>query len=77
MIKTLIWLSKKILPKKLYLKISLIKHYINEIINFSYLNNEKIFKKIYKKQIWGSDKKFKYYSGSGSHEKKIIVPYIK
>ena len=25
----------------------------------------------------GSDKNFKYYSGSGSHEKKIILPYIK
>lgn len=50
--------------------------YIKEIIKYGYLDNDKTFKKIYTNKTWGYNKSFKYYSGTGSHKKTIIKPYI-
>jgi len=49
--------------------------YTNTLFNF--YNNENKFTYIYKKNIWGKKFNYKFYSGNGSHNPKIIKPYIK
>ena len=43
----------------------------------SQLNLESLFTTIYQQGFWGTDEKSHFYSGSGSHEEKLILPYIK
>ncbi|HUS02464.1 MAG TPA: class I SAM-dependent methyltransferase [Chitinophagaceae bacterium] len=64
---------KSLLPKSIidiYRKI-LLKQFRN-------LRNEEIMLKIYKEKWWGSNKQYdsEFYSGSGSHDEDIILPYI-
>ena len=35
-----------------------------------------LFREIYRNNYWGSDKHHVFYSGSGSHDEKLIRPYI-
>ena len=66
---------KKYLPKKIYLFILKIKNlYITN--QFKKLTTEETFKKIYEEKIWEYGDRQKYCSGGGSHNLKIIIPYI-
>ena len=40
------------------------------------LSNEEIFRKIYKNKLWDLNSKIKFYSGPGSHEDRIVIPYV-
>jgi SAM-dependent methyltransferase len=44
---------------------------------FSFYDNSSAMNYIYKKNYWGANSQFEYYSGSGSHKLDIINPYIK
>jgi len=63
----------------------ILKIYSNFTLNrnrnkFSKMSTKQVFKEIYEKQLWSSDqakKKFKYYSGIGSHHKDFSDIYIK
>lgn len=37
---------------------------------------EKVFRAVYKEGKWGTDPQGDFYSGSGSHDPKIVLPYI-
>jgi SAM-dependent methyltransferase len=68
-------LLKKIIPKLLLKFIRKIRVFFlkNE---FKDLSVEQSFTKIYKENRWGSNSDFEYFSGRGSHDKHIILPYI-
>jgi len=53
------------------------KNYTVEKFIYRNLDHENTFKKIYLNKTWGSKKKYLFYSGDGSHNEKIIKPYIK
>ena len=53
-----------------------IKLYWNERRLIYKRNSEDIFTSIYRKKEWGENKNFTLYSGSGSHNNEIILPYI-
>ena len=63
----------------------ILKIYSNFILKikknkFSKMSTKQVFKEIYEKQLWSPDlekKKFKYYSGSGSHHKDFSYIYVK
>ena len=40
------------------------------------LSNEEIFSSIYKNKIWNLNSKTEFNSGPGSHEDKIVIPYV-
>ena len=66
---------RKYLPKKIWLFLQRIKHlYITN--QFKKLTTEETFKKIYEEKIWEYGDRQKYCSGGGSHNLKIITPYI-
>jgi 2-polyprenyl-3-methyl-5-hydroxy-6-metoxy-1,4-benzoquinol methylase len=63
------------------------KNYLNDLKNKILLkwyerkyvskNNEQTFTYIYNNNVWGKfDKNNEFYSGTGSHKKEIIIPYI-
>jgi len=76
MIKKII---KKILPKKIYNFLAKINSIGLEWFKYKKLNSEEIFTKIYNEKKWDLNKNNsdKFYSGLGSHEKKIVDPYVK
>lgn len=41
-------------------------------VNYKKMNRKEIFTQIYKSNMWGGDG---YYSGSGSHDNKYVLPY--
>lgn len=45
---------------------------------YGHLTTEEIFSKIYKNHLWGkaADPSFIYYSGSGSHGKRVVSSYV-
>ncbi|MCR5799064.1 MAG: class I SAM-dependent methyltransferase [Lachnospiraceae bacterium] len=51
-------------------------------VSYSYYlgdDEERLFKNVYKNKLWGEDERkheTQYYSGAGSHDERIIVPYI-
>ena len=69
---------KKIIP-------SFFQKFIKNILEnlekkkFKNMTNKQIFGEIYKKKLWSSDEakgKFKYYSGTGSHNEEFTKIYI-
>lgn len=68
---------KKIIPQPLFKIINRFKHNFREALDYGIISNEKTFEKIYTNKIWGKNKNFPYYSGSGSHLDAIINPYVK
>lgn len=68
---------KKFLSKNFYNKLGILKNNFIEFVNFYNLDHEDTFKKIYSNNIWGKRGTSKYYSGNGSHNIKIVNPYVK
>ena len=68
---------KKIIPQPLFKIINRFKHNFREALDYGIISNEKTFEKIYTNKIWGKNKNFPYYSGSGSHLHAIINQYLK
>jgi len=70
---------KKLLPSFI---IKFLRDSKNNLLKseFNKMNNYDIFKKIYLKKIWTPEQKkknFKFYSGTGSHEKEFTEVYLK
>lgn len=66
-------MGKKI--KNLYLKIKFIIKFF--IYKFTLKSNDLIFTKIYSDSLWGCDINHNYFSGPGSHDKKVLKIYLK
>mgnify|MGYP006077078395 CR=1 FL=1 len=79
--KSIFYFLEKITTKKQYQKILYLysKHKQNKM--FKNMSVEQRFSKVYNEHLWKDknhqDKNFKFFSGSGSHEAKIINPYIR
>ena len=43
---------------------------------YGHLSNKEIFSTIYKNKIWNLNSKEEYDSGPGSHEDRIVIPYV-
>ena len=65
---------KSILPNKLRVNL---KYFYNTYIQNIGLSDKDVFKKIYLEKLWGGNEIDKFYSGSGSREKKLTDLYIK
>ena len=74
---------KKIL--KVLLPNFVLKIYTNSLLSikrkkFSKMTTKEVFKEVYEKKLWspeGEKKKFKFYSGTGSHHKDFSEKYVK
>lgn len=68
---------KFLIPNFLLTKIQIIRT-LKRTLRFKRLNTQEIFSEIYENGLWGKSEnpEYKYYSGSGSHDKNITTIYI-